>query len=238
VAEPVFDDLEEGQPVLSVEGHEPEVIEDKQRRPGDAPDESLVSSRRSLLLERLEELRAVEIGGAVPEAAGLGAEGLGEIALPDARGAGDHDVLACGDPRAVRQTHEGVAVKPALDGEIDLGKGRAGPEAGGLREPARLAVVAVVPLGVGDMRDELVGAENSVLGGLEDAPESPFHAIELEKPQLLEGGGVVHRRLLPGAYLYAAWPRMFSWNGRSFWFSSSLAFKRSRPFSRMLFTAR
>ena len=76
VAEPVFDDLEKRQPILGVEGNQPEIIEDEQRRPGDAADESLVSSRRPLLLEGLEELRAVEVGGTVPEAAGLGAEGL------------------------------------------------------------------------------------------------------------------------------------------------------------------
>ncbi len=70
-ARTVFDDLEEGEPILRVEGSEPEIIEDKQRYAGDASDEASVTAVGALLLEELEELPTVEVESPVAENAGL-----------------------------------------------------------------------------------------------------------------------------------------------------------------------
>ena len=134
------------------------------------------------------------------EGTGLRAKGLREITFPHASGPRDNHRLSGGDPETIRKAHEDSPLESPRYGEVDFGKGCAGPEAGSLGEPARPAVVAIVPLGVGDVRNKFVGRERAILRRLEDRPECSLHAVELEKMQLLEGGGVVHRYLLNGAY--------------------------------------
>jgi len=121
----VLDDLEEGETVLSVERHEAEIIEDQEGRARDAADVPLVAAGGALLLEHLEELRAVEVEGSVAEGAGLGSKGLREVAFADTGRPRDDDALSRGDPSAVGKAHEGIAVEASVDREVDFGKGRA-----------------------------------------------------------------------------------------------------------------
>ena len=83
---------------LAPEGSEPPVVEDEKPSSGEPLDELRIGAVRTGEGEFVEQTGDAVVAGRDADAAGLVAEGTGEITLPRSGGAADEDGLAVPDP--------------------------------------------------------------------------------------------------------------------------------------------
>ena len=120
----VVEHLEEIVSSLAREGSEPPVVEDEEPGSGEPLDELRVGSVRTGEGEFVEQTGDAVVAGRDADAAGLVAEGTGEITLPRPGGAADEDGLAVPDPLpGGEKEHEG-SVQSARGLEVEILDGR------------------------------------------------------------------------------------------------------------------
>src|SRR5690606_29330545 len=144
--------------------------DDQQRELAQALEQPLVGTLSACLDELCEERRQAQVLHAEAVAAGVVTEGLGEVALAHAAGAGNDDALVRLDPPILREfEHLGLA-QAARGSVVDvLDGGGALLELGDLEPGDELAVLSVEPLVVDDERDEFLLGEILVVNALESS---------------------------------------------------------------------
>src|SRR5690606_6842407 len=116
----IIEDLEQIVAAERVETGQSPVVENEQTGAREPVEESGVGAVATGQGESGQELREAKVAGREPLAAGLMAEGTGEVGLSAAGGAGDQDALALADPVAANEPQEDGPVEAACFAEIEV----------------------------------------------------------------------------------------------------------------------
>jgi hypothetical protein len=130
--------------------------------------------------------------------AALVTEGCGEEALPSSAGACDDEIPVLGDPSAGGESQQLVFLQPPGEGPVDLFEGGPVAKTSEPQKPCKPTIVSLIPLGIHQVAEQLVGGELPLRSALHAGAEGPHHTVQLHLLHSLQGSlVVVHLDLLP-----------------------------------------
>ena len=141
----VVEHLEEIVSSRAREGSEPPVVEDEEPGSGEPLDELRVGSVRTGEGEFVGQTGDAVVAGRDADAAGLVAEGTGEVALPRPGGAAAENGLALPDPLPGGEAEHDGSIQSARGLEVEVFDGRVEVESGVALEAH---VAALLPFGL------------------------------------------------------------------------------------------
>ena len=188
----VVEDLEKVMPPLSGEGGEAPVVEDEEPGSGEPLDELGVAAVAAGEGEFVEEPREAVVAGGDAVAAGLVAEGAGEVGLAGSGGAGDEDGLAVPDPLSGGEAEHEGAVEAAGGLEVEVFDGGVEVQPSVALEPLVAALLPVGLLAFEQERETVLEGEFGDVGHGGLLLERPCHAGEPEFVEQVESGLAKH----------------------------------------------
>lgn len=170
------------------EGLEGEVIDDEEIGGEEAAEFGLPGVVGAGGEEGAEELGGFEEEDGVAEAAGVVAEGLGEVGLAGAGRAVEEDVLAARDEEAGGEVADGGGIEGGDGGEVEVFEGFVFLKGGTLEAEVEGVGVAALDLVLKEELEELEVAEAGLASLAEAEIEGIKHAAELEGFELGDEG--------------------------------------------------
>lgn len=188
----LFEDFEQIAAAGGGHGAEPPVVEDQQVGLGNLGHQLRVAAVGTGEGKLLQQAWQSLIEGRVAEPAGLVGQGAGEVALADAGGTGDEDIVSLGEVAAAGQGQHEVAIEPAGGFPVKILNAGALAQVGAAQTGAQAAAVAFGLFAIDHQAKTLLEAQR--VGGLAETLflESLKHAGQLEGTQFVFGGVAEH----------------------------------------------
>lgn len=188
----VFEDLEQCEPEVLVEGLEAEVIEDEQWYFFDLVERFDIRAIKFSGSDFFDKSVHVEVKGFVTHLAGMSAQRTGEEGFAATGGAGDEQILGLPDEVAGSEQGKLFGAEVSIGGTVHFGQYGIEAEFGQGEVELAFSMLAVLGFGLGERSEQVVGMGLLLGGELKRGGVGVGHAIEAKLVELIHGGLIVH----------------------------------------------